>query len=99
MNDRTLKDFYYGNLKPGDRQMVHGSEIAHVAAELSQAEEALEQALAPELQPLLERLVNAQMALDSLAAEAHYIDGFKTGARFMMEILDDTYRELEPISE
>ena len=34
-----------------------------------------------------------------IIAEASYIDGFKTGARFMMEILDDARENLKPITE
>lgn len=34
-----------------------------------------------------------------IIAEASYIDGFKTGARFMMEILDDVRENLKPVTE
>ena len=97
MKNRTLKAFYYGNLTPADRQMIRGSDAARAAAELSDAEKLLSQALPPELQPALERLVRAQQDLDSIMVETGYIDGFKTGARFMMEILDDARENLKPI--
>lgn len=99
MKKRTLKDFYYGNLIPAERQMIRGSSAARAAAELSSAEKALAQSLPPELRPALERFTKAQQDLDSIMAEASYIDGFKTGARFMMEILDDTRENLKPITE
>lgn len=99
MANQTLKAFYYGNLTPCDRQMVCGSEVARVMAELSDAETALSRSLLPELQSVLVRLTKAQQALDSITAEASYIDGFKTGARFMMEILDDARENLKPVSE
>ena len=99
MNDRTLKDLYHGNLSPADRQMVRGSEAARLTEEMTRAEDILAQALAPDLTAVLKRLTGAQAALDSLMAEACYIDGFKTGARFMMEILDDARENLKPIAE
>ena len=99
MANQTLKAFYYGNLTPCDRQMVCGSEVARVMAELSEPETALSRSLLPELQSVLVRLTKAQQALDSITAEASYIDGFKTGARFMMEILDDARENLKPVSE
>lgn len=99
MANQTLKAFYYGNLTPCDKQMVCGSEAARVMAELSDAEAELSQSLQPELQPVLDQLTKAQQALDSITAEASYIDGFKTGARFMMEILDDARENLKPVSE
>lgn len=98
MRDSTLKDFFHGDLAPADRQMIAGSEIARMTAKASEAEQALGQALTPELKPLLDRLVKAQSAMCRLSVEEHYIDGFKTGARFMMEILDDRYENLKPIA-
>ena len=99
MKNRTLKDFYYGNLTPADRQMIRGSGAARVAAELTDAESRLTQSLPPELRPDLDRLVKAQQELDSIMVEASYIDGFKTGARFMMEILDDARENVKPVTE
>lgn len=37
--------------------------------------------------------------LDGIMAETSYIDGFKTGARFMLEILDDARENLKPVTE
>ncbi len=99
MCNETLKAFYYGNLTPRDRQLIHGSEAARVVKELSETEKQLAQAISPELKSTLDQLVKAQGDLDSIMAEASYIDGFKTGARFMMEILDDTRENLKPVAE
>lgn len=67
--------------------------------DLSEAEDLLGQSLPPELRPVLERLTKAQSDLDGIVAETSYIDGFKTGARFMMEILDDASENLKPVAE
>ncbi len=99
MKNETLKAFYYGNLTPENRQIIRGSEAARAAKELSDAEKLLAQALPPELQPALDRLTKAQDKLDLLMTEAYYIDGFKTGARIMMEVLDDSRENLKPIAE
>ncbi len=99
MKNTTLKEFYYGNLTPADRQMIKDSEISHVAAELAKVEKLLLEAVGEDAIPLLKRYEKAQSALNSITAETSYIDGFKTGARFMMEILDDARENLEPISE
>ena len=96
--NNILKEFYRGNLAPADRQMVKGSEIARAMDELTKAETALEQSLSSELLPVLKRLTDAQITLNAIAAETHYIDGFKTGARFMMAVYDDTYENLKPIT-
>ncbi len=95
--NNILKEFYRGNLAPADWQMVKGSEIARAMERLSNAETVLEQSLTPELLPCLKRLTDAQITLNALTAETYYIDGFKTGARFMMDVQDDTYENLGPI--
>ena len=99
MYNRTLKSFYHGNLTPIDQQMVHGSDVARAVAELSEAEDRLAQVLPPELQSLMECVAKAQGKVDIIMAEASHIDGFKTGARFMLEILDDSHENLKPITE
>lgn len=99
MANQTLKAFYYGNLRPAEQQMVHGSEVIRIAKELSDTEAELGRSLPPDFRPILDRLVKAQSDLNSIMIETNYLDGFKTGARFMMEILDDTRENLRPITE
>ena len=99
MYNQTLKSFYHGNLSPADRQMVHGSDAARAVAELSEAEHRLARALPPELHPLMECVAKAHGKVNVIMAEASYIDGFKTGARFMLEILDDAHENRKPIAE
>ena len=93
-----LKEFYCGNLAPADRQMIKGSEIAHAMEELTKAETVLEQSLTPELLPVLKRFTDAQITLNAVTAEATYIDGFKTGARFIIAVYDDSCENLKPIT-
>ena len=99
MKNSTLKEFYYGNLTPCERQMIRGSEATRIVKELSDADKLLSQALPPELQPVLDRLTKAQGDLDGIVAETSYIDGFKTGARFVLEVLDDARENLKPVTE
>ena len=93
-----LKDLYRGNVTPADRQIIKGSEVARMMEELSKAEDILQESLAPEFLPILKRLTDTQIRIDGLTAEEYYIDGFKTGARFMLEIfLNDACENLKPI--
>ena len=93
-----LKEFYRGNLSPADKQMVKGSGMARAMDELSKAEELLEQTVSPEFYPILKRLTDAQLTVNALTAEAYYVDGFKTGAKFMLAIHDDAHDNLKPIA-
>ncbi len=97
MSKSILKDFYYGNITPVERQIVNGSEIKRVAKELTAAEKQLRAILQPEAIPLMERYMEAQAELTSITEAEVYIGGFKTGARFVMEILDDSHENLKPI--
>ena len=97
MSTRILYEFYHGNLSPADRQMIKGSEIFRAMDERSKAEAVLEQSLPPELLPVLKHLADAQLALNDLTAETYYVDGFRTGARFMLAVHDDGYENLKPI--
>lgn len=59
----------------------------------------LTQSLPHELQPLMDRFMKVQGKVDVVMAETNYISGFRTGARFMMEILDNTHENLKPLTE
>lgn len=93
----VLKDFYRGNLTPAERQTVKGAEMARVMEELSKSEDVLRESLAPDLLPALKRLTDAQVRISGITAETYYIDGFKTGARLMLDILSNAHENLKPI--
>ena len=97
-NSQILHDFYSGNLAPADKRMIAGSEIARAADEASRIETALEQSIAPELLPLLRQLAHVQTMLNGITAEIYYVDGFKTGARFMLAVQDDACEDLKPVT-
>ncbi len=99
MQNKTLRALYHGNLIPWDERILRSSEDIRVAKELSDAEDHLGHSLPTDLRPALDRLTKAQENLDGFVAETSYIDGFKTGARIMMEILDDSRENLKPIAE
>ena len=45
----------------------------------------------------LERLVSAQLTTSTTTAEERYLDGFRTGAKFMLDILTGESVELAPL--
>lgn len=99
MANETLRAFYRGNLTPWDKRIIRSSKEVCIVKELSDAENLLAQALPSDLRPILERLTKAQGDLDGIVAETSYIDGFRTGARFMMEILDDADENPKSVTE
>ncbi len=99
MNNRTLKDLYLGNIRPVERQVIRGSKLAKVSHKIVDMETKLQKILSPEALGLLEKLMQAQIKRNAITAEENYVDGFKTGARFVMEIMDDCYDNHEPLSD
>ncbi len=97
MSKSILKEFYYGNITPVERQIVNGSEVKRVAKKLEEAENQFRTILQPEAIPLMERYGKLQIELASITEAEAYVDGFKTGAQFVLEILDDSHENLKPI--
>ena len=97
MSSHILNKLYRGNLSPADKRMVKGSEMARAMEELSDAAEILERTIPPELRPVLKRMADAQLTVNDLTAEAFYVDGFRTGAKFMLAVNDDADENLKPI--
>lgn len=100
MKNSILEDFYLGNLIPGEKSFKRDSEYGRAAAAMDYAAESLRGELAGAALELMDNFMEAQMHIDAIAARENYIDGFKTGARFMLAILsDDDHGDLLPIGE
>ena len=84
-----LEDFYYGNITPCNRQMVHGSELKKAVDRVTKCEEQLAGLLDEEGQQILARLTRSQQEIDSRTALENFILGFRLGIRLMAECMDD----------
>ena len=85
---KTLKDFYYGNLTPGDQDMAVGSELKRAVDRITRCEQHLTERLGEPEQLLLNELISAQHIADSITAEENFILGFRLGVRIMAECMD-----------
>ena len=83
-----LNEFFYGNLTPYEYRQ--SKETRAMNAKVLNDEEALIGNL-PESEPaqrdLLEELFRDRTTLTALSERDAYFEGFKAGARFMLEIL------------
>lgn len=86
---KTLKDFYYGNLTPGDQDMAAGSELKRAVDRVARCEQQLSERLGEPEQVLLNELVSAQHIADGITAEENFILGFRLGVRMMAECMDE----------
>lgn len=85
---KTLEDFYYGNIVPCERQMVHGSELKRAADRIARYESQLTEQLNDTERTILEKLVRSQHEIDSITALENFILGFRLGVRLMTECMD-----------
>ena len=89
MKHRILKDFFYGNITPNERQFAHRSEYGATAQSLTEAEEKLTGMLDGESLLLLKELVSLQATLSGLTAEGYFIEGMRTGFQLVLALTDE----------
>lgn len=92
-----IGDFYLGNLSPDVTAIRQTSELKRSVQEMSDAESFLREHLDGECLDALERLVSAQLSTSTVTAQERYIDGFRTGAKFMLDILEGRSENLIPM--
>ena len=84
-----LNDFFYGNLTPYEYDQ--SKETMMLNAEVLKEESDLLDRLFEsdaEMKAALDELIQRPMSLTALSESDAYIEGFKAGARFIIEILN-----------
>lgn len=80
-----LEEFYYGNVNPQEKCYKRGSEYATFVKIVSDNEGKLTASLDGEEQHLFSRLMNAQSEILDTETRERFIEGWKLGARFMLD--------------
>ena len=86
---RGLEDLYQGNLTASGRTFRRGMKYARALTRVAEKEEALGRKLSPDDHPLLAEYAMASAGLTSVSLEEAYIEGFRTGARIMLAVLQE----------
>ena len=84
-----LNEFFYGNLTPYEYDQ--SKETMTLNAEVLKKESDLLDRLSEsdaEMKAALDELIQRRMSLTALSERDAYIEGFKAGARFIIEILN-----------
>ena len=92
-----IREFYLGNISPDVTVIKQTSEMKNAVQEMADAESFLREHLDGECLSALERLVSAQLTTSATTAQERYIDGFRTGAKFMLDILEGRCENLIPL--
>ena len=92
-----IREFYLGNITPDATAIKHTSELKKAVQEMADAESFLREHLDGECLAALERLVSAQSNSNTITVQERYMDGFRTGAKFMLDILVGESENLAPL--
>ena len=83
----VLSDLWYGNIDPQGRTIPRSSEYKHLQKKLCEYEEQFRGIFSPEHQTLVEEYGNATISMMSLSEEASFVEGFRLGAKMILEVL------------
>ena len=87
-----IGEFYLGNITPDVTVIKQTSELQKAVREMADAESFLREHLDGECLAALERLVS-----NTITVQERYMDGFRTGAKFMLDILAGESENLAPL--
>lgn len=92
-----LDDLYYGNLCPSEKPLVPGSDTEKDQAAYYEYALQLEKTLVGREKALFEAFADANQELCEHACRAYFSDGFRLGARLMLEVMQgDATPSLSP---
>lgn len=96
--EKILSELYHGNINPVVKSVVQGSAYQKVMHQLSDVEEKLVAQLDEEQQKLLQDFITAQGNLLYISGEERFTDGFRMGARVILEIFEKDGEQFKPIT-
>ena len=86
---KILEEFWYGNIQPNDREVVPGSRLAKLLKLVAKNEENLAPMLSEDAKAVFEKLKDSQDELSSMNERDSFVLGFRLGAKFMLEVMED----------
>lgn len=94
-----LKDLWDGNVTPGERYIRRNSEYKKVTEETNEYMERLTAELSLEGAATLEKLLDKNLTLSSIAEEDSFIRGVRIGAQFILDVVGDYKSQLYQVGE
>lgn len=86
---KILEEFWYGNINPTDRSIVPNSRIDKLLKLVTNNEQRFTDMLSEGERELFQKLKDSQDELSSVIECESFTLGFRLGARFMLEIMED----------
>ena len=95
--EKILSELYHGNLNPVAKSVVPGSEFQKRQREVAELEEKLMAKLDEGQQRLLQDFITAQGNLLYISGEERFTEGFRMGAKIILEIFEKDGEQFKPI--
>lgn len=86
---KILEEFWYGNINPTDRNIAHNGRIDKLLKLVTNNEQQLSDMLSDKEREMFQKLKGSQDELSSVIECESFTLGFRLGARFMLEVMED----------
>lgn len=86
---KILKDLYGGRIVPHEKSMASSPEYAKAVKELDKCETRLKENLDEQAVSMLDSYEKAYDAVNEACCTEAFIEGFRLGARLMLEVLGE----------
>ncbi|WP_312061113.1 DUF6809 family protein [Anaerotignum sp.] len=96
--EKILSELYHGNLNPVAKSVVQGSEYQKCQHEVAALEEELLCMLEEQTKKKFQAFVTAQGKLNAISGEERFTDGFRMGAKMILEIFENDGEQFKPIT-
>lgn len=94
--EKILKALYRGNLNPAEKNVVPGSEFHKLQHQLAELEKEIEEMLGEQEKERFHAYLAVQNNLLYSIGEERFIDGFRMGAKFILEIFEKDGEQFKP---
>ena len=85
----TIEELWFGNISPSEKSMPPGSPLYRATSKVVEAEQALEAELPEAKRKLLVNLEKAQFDLSAQRETEAFCDGFRLGAKMMIDVFSE----------
>ena len=96
--EKILSELYKGNIRPAEKEIVPNSEYRKAQLAIFDLAEELDSRLGEEEKKMLDGIMTAWGNLNAMTSEEFYTDGFRTGAKIILAILEKDEEQLKPIN-
>ena len=83
----VINELWYGNIEPQGRSIPRNKEYKQLLKKICDYEEQFRGIFSPEQQKDFEDYENATISVTAISEEASFVEGFRLGAKMILEVL------------